>query len=468
MSLSLEPVSPKSPTPSSEPLSNRLLSTRQGGKLIKDYWDRLFSARERGATVVWYNGAALNPIFQAAGIEWCHGEAFGARLAAMHLEGPAQRMGEKYGYINELCSYARTTLGCAILTQRGSEEVAAGALDGVDQQTLAGRLPPPDFFVNAYAGCSTGQQWDEISYRLFKKTLPYFKVSYPLLWGNKPDAGYLRGQEWEDASRYVANQLYKLIEFIEVQTGRKFDWDRLRESMHYIKRAAQLRLDAMALCRIRPAPATFWDWIASIAPINFLPGNQALVDYFAGMKAEIEQRLENGVVALPNERYRLAFDGIMNWNKVGWLANKFAQHDVAVMAGRYTHYSFWHEPQLIDEDDPILGMAQHYLLCPFNHNAKVLGELLLKDCEQYGIDGVVFHATRTCRSASNGQMIMAKMAQRAGIHTMVLEGDVADEAFYKDALLDSRLEAMLEAIDIRRMQTGGAANKGSSRSTLRP
>jgi len=207
----------------------------------------------------------------------------------------------------------------------------------------------------AYAGCSTGQQWDEISYRVFNKKLLFLKVSYPLLWGNKPDAGYLRGQEWEDASQYVAKQLYKLIEFVEFQTGRKLDWDVLRESMHYIKRASQLRLEAMALCRGRPAPATFWDWIASIAPINFLPGNQALVDYFAGVKTEIEQRLQEGVTALPNERYRLAFDGIMNWNKVGWLANKFAENNAAVLVGRYTHGAFWQEPQLIDEDDPILG-----------------------------------------------------------------------------------------------------------------
>jgi benzoyl-CoA reductase/2-hydroxyglutaryl-CoA dehydratase subunit BcrC/BadD/HgdB len=224
--------------------------------------------------------------------------------------------------------------------------------------------------------------------------------------------------------------------------------------MHYIKRAAQLRLDAMALCRTRPAPATYWDWIASIAPINFLPGNQDLVDYFAGMKAEIEQRLEDGTTALPNERYRLGFDGIMNWNKLGWLANKFASHDAAVMVGRYTHNSFWHEPQLIDTDDPILGMAQHYLLCPSNHSSKIMGELLINECRNYGIDGVVFHATRTCRAFANGQNIMSRMVQRElGIPTMVFEGDVADAAFYKDEMLEGRMEAMLEAIDMQRMKS---------------
>lgn len=452
MSVTTESANPGPGAPRPAPRANRLVSTRAGGEMVRNYWDNLFTARERGATVVWYNGAAINPILQAAGVEWCHGEAFGARLAAMHLEEPAQQEGEAYGYINELCSYARTTLGCALLTRKeASRRVEVDQAPGVpDKEVLAARLPPPDLFVNAYAGCSTGQQWDEISYRLFDKQLPFFKVSYPLLWGNKPDAGYLRGEEWDNASKYVAGQLHNLIEFLEHQTGNKFDWEGLRESMHYIKRAAQLRLDALELCKARPTPAVFWDWVASIAPINFLPGNQALVDYFQGVKTEIEQRLEQGVSALPNERYRLAFDGIMNWNKVGWLANKFAEHDAAVVCGRYTHNSFWHEPHLIDEDDPILGMAQHYLLCPFNHSAQNLAEQVLGDCETYGIEGIVFHATRTCRSATNGQLVLAKMAQQRGLQTMFFEGDVADESFYKDEILQSRLEAMLETIDVQR------------------
>lgn len=444
-------------TSSGAPLSNRLSSTRMGGQMIKDYWERIFSANERGAKVVWYNGAALNPIFQAAGLEWCHNEAYGARLAATHEEGPAQRAGEEYGFINELCSYARTTLGCAVLSQQSAERKRIGGsnLEGetgeiIAREQLASSLPMPDIFVNAYAGCSTGQQWDEISYRLFNKNMPFFKISYPLLWGNETDAKYLEGQEWEEAAKYIAQQLHNLIEFLEIQTGKKFDWDALREIMKYIKKAAQLRIEAMELCRTTPAPGTYWDWIASIAPINFLPGNQQLVDYFAGVKQELKERLSNEIPALPNEKYRLVFDGMMNWNKVGWLANKFAKYDVAVVAGRYTHESFWQEPHLIDENDPIMGMAKHYLLCPFNHSSKFMGDLLLKQCRDYDVDGVVFHATRTCRSATNGQLVMAQMVKEAGLQTMSFEGDVADEAFYKDAILETRLEAMLEAIDAKR------------------
>lgn len=433
--------------------TNRLASTREGNRMVAAYWDDLFTARERGKQIVWYNGGALNPIFQAAGLAWCHGEAFAARLAAQQLEGPAQLAGAEYGYNAELCSYSRTHLGCAVLTVQGDEGSHTGVVGAHDQAELAARLPAPDFFVNNYAGCSTGQQWDEISYRVFDKEVPIFNISHPFLWGNKPDAGYLKGEEWESASRYVRDQLVDLIAWLEERTGNAFDWDVLRESMTHIKRAAELRREGLELCKAKPAPATFWDWISAIAPINFLPGNQALVDYFQSVRDEIQDRVDRGITGIENERYRVYFDGIMNWNKLGFLSRKFAEHGVAVMAGRYITNAFWQEPHLIDTDDPLLGMAQHYLLCPTNHGTRTLDYLTLRDCEEYDVDGIVFHSTRTCRAFTGPQRLLARSAQNnLGIPSIFFEGDVADASFYKEEILESRLAAMLEAIDVKRAQ----------------
>ncbi|HEY4004908.1 MAG TPA: 2-hydroxyacyl-CoA dehydratase family protein [Pseudonocardia sp.] len=442
----------------------RLEINKAGGQMVTDYWDNIFTARERGQKVVWYNGSAVNPIFQAAGLAWCHGEAFSARLAAQHLEVPAQLAGQEYGYVGELCSYARTHLGCAVLSQKrtsGGRQPAGwvgtasatgtGVVGLPEQEELASRLPTPDFFVNAYAGCSTGQQWDDISFRVFGKEVPVFNVSMPYLWSNRSGEGYLVGEEWELASRYVRDQLRDLITFIEEMTGRPFDWDAYRQNMAYIKRASQLRREAMALCRLTPTPATFWDWIANVAHINFLPASQELVDFFAAVKAEIEQRVADGVGALRTERYRVYFDGFMNWNKLGFLAKKFAAHDVAVVAGRYNEHAFWQEPQLIDVDDPLLGQAQNHLLCPMNHATKTIEHLVLRDCANYDVDGIVFHSTRTCRAFTNPQRLVAKSArEKLGVTSMFFEGDIADASFYKDEMLESRLAAMLEGIDVRR------------------
>ena len=111
------------------------------------------------------------------------------------MEGPAQLAGQEYGYIGELCSYARTHLGCAVLAKKRS--AGSGNSTGVvglpEQEELAAKLPTPDLFVNAYAGCSTGQQWDEISFRVFGKDVPIFNVSMPFLFSNRPGEGQRAG-----------------------------------------------------------------------------------------------------------------------------------------------------------------------------------------------------------------------------------------------------------------------------------
>ncbi|MTE01645.1 2-hydroxyacyl-CoA dehydratase [Paracoccus sp. YIM 132242] len=432
--------------------ANKLQSTRIAGKLVNDYWEMVWRAKEEGKLICWYEGSAINPFLEAAGICWVHGEAYSAMLAARHQEAKAQQVAEERGYMRELCSYARTHLGCAVSNQRLRGDGAGAAPDDDD---LTWKLPAPDMIISAYAYCSTGQQWDEMTSRIFGKKVPIFNVSIPWIWGSKPDSGYLQGQEWEETSDYVTRQLHEMIAFIEKQTGKPYPWDRLYELMADIKRASELRLEAMDLCTAQPAPASFFDWVVSIAPINNLPV-AGVKDYFETVLAEVKARVASGEGAVPDERYRLFFDGIMNWNKVGWLANKFANYDAAVIAGRYTHMAFWQEPNLIDPNAPVRGMAQNFLICPNNHSSPILIKLIMDLCRKFEVDGMVIHASRTCRAFTNPQFLIAETAHRElGIPTSMFEGDVTDESFYKDEILNSRVEAMLEAIDSRRI--AGAA-----------
>jgi benzoyl-CoA reductase subunit B len=434
--------------PFEEKKANKLKSTRIAGKLVNDYWEMVWRAKEEGKLVCWYEGSAINPFLEAADICWVHGEAYSAMLAARHQEGTAQRVAEERGYMRELCSYARTHLGCAVSNQRLRGD-NGGATP--DEDDLTWKLPPPDMIISAYAYCSTGQQWDEMTSRVFGKKIPIFNVSLPWMWGSKPDSGYLRGQEWEETSDYVERQLFDMVKFIEERTGKPYPWDRLYSLMADIRRASELRLEAMELCTAQPAPASFFDWVVSIAPINNLPV-PGVTQYFETVLEEVKQRVRDGEGAVPVEKYRLFFDGIMNWNKVGWLANKFARWDAAVVAGRYTHMAFWQEPGLIDPAKPVRGMAQNYLICPNNHAAPILIELIMGLCRKFKVHGMVIHASRTCRAFTNPQFMIADAAHKQlGIPTSMFEGDVTDESFYKDELLNSRVEAMLEAIDSRRM-----------------
>ncbi len=444
-------------TPEAPPVkkANRLQATKMNNRMVTAYWEDLFQAKEQGKMVCWYEGVAINPILQAAGLAWCHGEAASALLAARNEEGPAQKAAEEAGYDRELCSYARTHIGCGVLSQRSTEEAKNLMLpqDQDARRGLAARIPLPDMIISAYPFCSTGQQWDEVLYRTFGKKVPIFNISLPWIWGNKPSAKYMAGPEFRESVDFLVQQLKECIRFIEGVTGKAFDYDRLREIMGYTKRAAEIKVEAQKLCRAKPSPATFFEWTNSIAPVNFLPGGPEIVQYFELKKAEIEDRIAKGIGSVPDEKYRLFWDGIMNWNKIGWLSDKMAGYDACMVAGRYTHMGFWHETEVIDLRDPLDGMAQNYLTCPISISAPQVIEKVIEHCEYYEIDGLVLHGARTCRAFSYPQYLLADaVGKRMGMPVAMFEGDMVDETFYKDELVNSRVEAMLEQIEARRQR----------------
>ena len=53
----------------------------------------------------------------------------------------------------------------------------------------------------------------------------------------------------------------------------------------HVKRASELRLEAMDMCTATPSPASFFDWVVSIAPVNFLPGGPESSTYFESVQA---------------------------------------------------------------------------------------------------------------------------------------------------------------------------------------
>ena len=136
--------------------ANKLKSTRMAGKLVNDYWEMVWRAKEEGKLVCWYEGSSINPFLEAADIVWVHGEAYSAMLAARHQEGPAQAAAEERGYLRELCSYARTHLGCAVNNQRHRNGSDSAFADVPADEDISAKLPPPDMIISAYAYCSTG------------------------------------------------------------------------------------------------------------------------------------------------------------------------------------------------------------------------------------------------------------------------------------------------------------------------
>ena len=413
---------------------NRLKSVSLIGQMMLASFVDIKKQAAEGKKIAWANGLPAFLLARGADMPVLHAEGLIAALAAKRLEKPLQDAAEAFGLLPDGCSYARSFIGLARIANGDYQ------LDpSVNPEIYM--MPKPDIYVNVPGvGCPTGRLWGD-SVAAICGT-PAFHLEPRFNW-NASDAEY----NFTDFIR----QEKEFIALLERVTGRPYDWDRLKEVLVEVKRAVTLRQEIMELCRHTPAPASFFDMAACIAPVCHLVGLPGTGDLLDRMKKEVEQRIAEGVGSVPEEKYRLYWHGIMTWPRLGVLARKFASLDACVIAGAYTHLLFMPRPDKIDPEQPLESIAHNMcttmITGDHTEGAKVIADL----CQEYSIDGMVISETQTCRAFNSQNFAIADgVARTLGIPAVKIGGDSCDERFYSDAQVDTRLQGLLETINARR------------------
>lgn len=410
--------------------ANRLQSVGLVGKAIDAFYADLREAPSEGKGVAFCDGFPLPfPILRAMDIPYVFGDAYSAMVAARHKEGRLQEIAEERGYIREVCSYTRNAMGSTLFPEEEKGQAHPLWL-----------LPKADCIIATDPGCSMLVNWGDDERRRFK--VPMFLIQIPHIW---------EGDEEDYALQDVIRQLKEMVVFVEDIFHRKLDWDRFGQIMQNVKVSASLRVEAMKLCRAQPSPATFFDWATALGGVNYMLGKPECIELYQQIKDEVSQKIARKEGAVANEQYRLYMDGIMCWPKLGHLAEKFARLGACVVAGRYTHLGFYSVPEVIDPAKPLESLAANTIALHLNHNYDWLVEAVSELCQYYNIDGIVCHAHRTCRPLAAPQLqMMEGVSRKLGIPGVFFEADMADETFYSDAQVDTRIQALLENIAARR------------------
>lgn len=67
---------------------------------------------------------------------------------------------------------------------------------------------------------------------------------------------------------------------------------------------------------------------------------------------------------------------------------------------------------------------------------------------EYGIDGVIFHDSKTCFNNSNAKFgLPQRLTEETGLPTLVIEGDLCDTRFFSDGQSITKIETFLEQIE---------------------
>jgi benzoyl-CoA reductase/2-hydroxyglutaryl-CoA dehydratase subunit BcrC/BadD/HgdB len=394
-------------------------------ELLREHFvDLDAAARDPDRKVAWCTSVGPCEILTALGFEVYFPENHGALLGARKVSHRLIPRAVGLGYSAESCSYMTSDIGASLADASPLKE--AFGISGP---------PKPDLLVYNTNQCREVQEW--WSYFGRRSGAPVMGVTPP------PHLGTVTAEH----VGFVRGLLVKLIADIEVAFGRKLSEDRLEEVVAQSSRASRLWREVLNTARSRPAPISFFDGVIHMAPVILLRGSHRAIEYYEALRAEMKERVARGIGAVPDERFRVYWEGMPIWPKVRELSEKFFDLSTAVAASTYCNSWAFEE---YDGGDPLAWMARISTEVFINRDEATKEAFLGEMFERFSIDGAIFHNARTCPNNTNSRFGMPqRIRERYELPVLVIDGDLSDVRFFSTAQTMTNIEAFIEQLEDR-------------------
>ncbi|MCP4761640.1 MAG: 2-hydroxyacyl-CoA dehydratase [archaeon] len=330
---------------------------------------------------------------------------------------------ESVGYSNNLCSYFKTNVG---------------AYDKKISFTVGG-IEKPDFMCCTNTICDTHSKWFQIQAR--KMNVPIFVWDIP---------SYVSGSDEKVMARYidyVVEQGYEFRDFVYDVTGKKFNEKKFIATMKKADYMAKLWMELFEYRKMTPAPIGYADTLGDVFPMFALVGTQKGIDFYEKLVAEVRDAVKIGKGVVPEEKYRLMFEGIPFWYKIKYF-HQLAQYGAVVTYESYT-YSFGARRIITGNPDNDLREAAKLIVhSPYFYNLETRIKYFKEIIEDYKIDGMILHYNKSCRPSTTGMPDLKNVIQKeCGIPVLLLECDMNDPRAFAEGPMQNRLESYIELLE---------------------
>ncbi len=342
-------------------------------------------------------------------------EQAGAIIGAQKIGPEVCGYAEDLGYSQELCSYARASIGS---TQR-PDDVPMGS------------LPPPQALLACNNICGTVLRWyDAISEMT---GAPVFLLDTPPV----------EGEQLPHHRAYVRNGLNELVGFLSSTFNTTLEDDKFRNVADLSSNAINLWTNSLEACKNKPSPLNCADRFLTMAPVVSSRGTEHCVEFYEMLFAEVEDRVKQNIGAVGDEKIRLLWDNIPPWFILRFF-NQLAARGVSFPADTYTH-AWSGAIEGVDVSsilDEMVGMYSNVYLNK-GLNAKI--DKMCQLIKDYDLDGFIMFSVRSCKRYSLGQMASKEIVtERTGVPGVIIEGDMVDSRLFNEAQIQTRVDALLE------------------------
>ena len=198
---------------------------------------------------------------------------------------------ENLGLPGDTCSFPRVTAGVV----------------------LADHCPPASCIVASNLPCDSGQSSYNSMQQIIDRPLYSIDVPYDF-----------RSEEGLD--KLVAD-LYGMISFLEEKTGKKMDWDKLREVCERYNEVNEMELEMREMMRSdHPPLANYGPWLIRVIFTHVLGGSEKSINLYRKVIQLMKEAYQRCEPAMKNMRYRavlwnpptVGYPNLYNWLEACW------------------------------------------------------------------------------------------------------------------------------------------------------
>ena len=326
-------------------------------------------------------------------------ELYSAFINGAHAEKVFVEAAEAAGIPETYCSYHKVLMGSA----------------------FTGVLPKPRFVVNTSLVCDA----NNLTFRALAEDfqIPQFYVDVP------PRRG-------EGSLQYVTGQMRELADFLQDQTGRRLDNDRLRETMVRTKNTVENLRSSLLEKRAHSLPGDITSEMYEIYTSHIALGTQEAEKYSQMLLSDLKAAPKAHGVRL------LWLHTIPQWQTP--IREKFNFSDRCQILSCDINFESLVD---INPDKPYESMANRLVSSAWNGGGENRVAAALSAARAMDADGVVCFCHWGCKQTMGLSAQFKEKLEAAGFPTLILNGDGCDRSNSSDGQIATRLNAFLEMLE---------------------
>jgi len=380
-------------------------------KIFAEYYFTGAQAKKEGAPIAYISAFTPVELLKAMGVVCLYPESYAVVCSASNKSQELIQASKMASFSQDLCSYS--------LISFGADHAA---------KLPYGGLPEPDMLIATNNQCGTTVLWFKLLAQ--KKNIPLFIIDYPIA-----------NEDNDSIKEYVEKQYLSLIDFVKKHTSNDLDSQKLSEHVNYSRKACNLWKKVHELNIQAPARVDVPKIITALFPIVAAKGMKLACDYYQRLIDENEDTCQSN----PAKAIRLFWHGYPMWFLPLRFPDCFDENFQIVI----NDYTLWwcldYKSGVSDIEALITAYSNTYLNWTLDKRLQWADEL----AADYDVDGIIFHANRSCRRALMDIVPLKEKMSRKAIPSIIIESDMANPSFFSKEQVDLRIESFRDVLRMK-------------------